>query len=234
MAMDNMRGLAQELRKRGGAPRPGATEGRLRPVMPAVLVFAVAVGLPMVTVPALRARLRSRIEKLREALSSPGVVSQPAFARVGENKEPFPAEYERPVSPVPQWRGVIDLAARTYRAEPPAAERSAPADPAPEPEAAATDQEPTFRQGPIEQQAYELLLQSNPVLASMAIGGDPTLRFRTWAAARAEEDDALLVKVTFTYLPDNSDREYIWKVKMLAKEVVPLSSYARSLSGPRD
>ena len=65
-----------------------------------MLIFVVLAGLPMIGVPSLRYRLRTRLQGLRAAYAGEPAVQPPALAGVGENRAPFPREYERPV-PLP-------------------------------------------------------------------------------------------------------------------------------------
>jgi hypothetical protein len=76
-----------------------------------ILVFVVVAGLPMIGIPSLRYRLRTRVQGLRAAYAGEPAVQAPAFASVGENREPFPRAYERP-QPLPAY---------LPRIEPPAA-----------------------------------------------------------------------------------------------------------------
>lgn len=199
------------------------------------LIFVVVVGLPIIGVPTLRERLRSRIQMLRDAATSTGVRYQMVTVRADEKRGPFPAQYDKPAPPPsrpkpivmpvrpPQARMTQPKEQREPQTSPPPVQESVPEEPK------AEGQEPRFSQGKIEQQVYELLLESDQAPAALVTGSDPSLRFKSWGAAKAEED-AWLVRVTMTYLPDGSDREYIWKVKVLSKEIVPMSAYARTLS----
>lgn len=231
---------AEILRKRMEAPAERWLESRRRWRRSEfrLLVFVVAVGLPTLAIPSLRHRLKSRVEVLRQAATAGTFVPQPVTLRVGENPEPFPSEYEKPFEPLPQWSNTSGPAVPTYRAQPgvqqseqPLAEAAVQGAQAEQSRSA--DQGPTFAQGRIEKEAYDVLLQSSPALAALVQGSDPALRFRSWAAAKTEDDDSWLVRVTFLYQADGSDREYIWRVKLLSREIMPLSAYARSLSGPK-
>jgi hypothetical protein len=202
-----------------------------------LLVVVAVIGIPMLGIPSLRHRLYTRIHALYEAtgpLSSP-----PIWAKVGENRHPFPAEFERPVvtrspSALP---GMIDLANRVYRPPETLPSPDAPSTPAPEsqglPETTATDDQatPEFRQGKIEQEAYEILLRSNETIAAMVKGSNPSLRFKLWYAAKRSAD-AFLVDLIFTQVSDNKEVHYIWEVKISSKEVKPESYNARALAKP--
>lgn len=72
-----------------------------------ILVFVVVAGLPMIGIPSLRYRLRTRIQGLRAAYKGEPAVQAPAFARVGENREPFPRAYERQ-PPLPAYLPKIE------------------------------------------------------------------------------------------------------------------------------
>jgi hypothetical protein len=200
-----------------------------------LLVVVVVIGIPILGIPSLRHRLYTRIHALYEATGP--VASPPIWAKVGENRYPFPAEFERPVvtrspSALP---GMIDLANRVYRPPPPPPDT--PSSPPPEPqnlpETSPSDDEtqPEFRQGKIEQEAYDILLRSSETIAGMVKGGNPSLRFKAWSAAKRSAD-AFLVDLTFTQFPDNKEVHYIWEVKMSSKEVKPESYNARALARP--
>ena len=81
-------------------PRPSITRGptefydKRGRIYTGLLVFVVVVGLPVVTVPALRNRLAARVHGLRSAIS--GEI-EPVRVQVGGNTEPFPSEYEKPL-----------------------------------------------------------------------------------------------------------------------------------------
>ncbi len=61
-----------------------------------LLIFVVVLGLPMLGVPSVRLLLRSRIAALRSAFLGERAPQVLATVRVGENREPFPHEYEHP------------------------------------------------------------------------------------------------------------------------------------------
>jgi hypothetical protein len=228
-----------------------------RRVYNGLLVFVVVVGMPIVSVPALRHRLSDRVMALKTALK--GEV-QPVTLRVGQNPEPFPAEYQRPtteipelpqmaqVSKIPPSEGVYTMApsgkiqrpasepapsrparkpSTTVRAEVPAplaqpSEETAP----PGAADSSADNEPTYQKGTMEQQAYDLLIISNPKIAEMVQGGNPSLRFKSWDAARRADD---LFWVRLKFQSEGSEMEYIWLVKPQEKQVSPLNYNARNL-----
>src|SRR5437773_9363189 len=197
-----------------------------------LLLFVVIAGLPLTTVPVLRHRFSARVQSLREALGHLPIKPAPAWAKVGENRSPFPAELARPV-PNPQYSDVIDMSHMVYRPRGAVAVPERPVQN--ERESAAKDEPlngeapPEFRQGKVEREAYDLLLKSNATVAGMVNGSNPGLRFKTWTAAKAEED-AYLVDLTFTQLSDSAELHYNWRVKLSTKEMTPLSHHARSLS----
>jgi len=198
-----------------------------------LLLFVAIAGLPLIAVPVLRHRLSARVQSLREALGPLPIKPTPAWAKVGENRHPFPAELARPVPERPQYSGVIDMSHMVYRARGGAAAVERPAQneresPAKE-EPLSSEAPPEFRQGKVEREAYDLLLKSNATVAGMVNGSNPGLRFKTWTAAKAEED-AYLVDLTFTQLSDSAELHYTWRVKLSTKEMTPLSHHARSLS----
>ena len=204
----------------------------------ALLLFVVIAGLPIVSFPALRGRLSTRVQTLREALGPLSIKSAPAWAKVGENRYPFPKELERPVVLRPQFTGVVDMTHLVFRATKDGAVQATTraggseqigagsSEPAAGGEAA-----PEFRQGKIEQEAYDLLLNSNSTVSGMVKGSDPALRFKTWKAAKAEVD-SYLVDLTFIQSADNTEAHYIWKVNLGTKQIIPESRLARTLPKP--
>lgn len=236
--MENLKDLAGELRKQASRSLPPKLEKYYKARQRAfwsLLVFVVAVGLPLVGVPSLRERLRSRVQGLRAAATEPAVVPQPLTAKVGENQQPFPADYFKAAAPQPEWARALVSSSEPFQVRPvqPQATPELPGNPTgaqdtPQQAAKQGEQEPQYRQGAAEQQAYELVIQSSQPLAAMVNGSDSSLRFKGWGAARMEED-AMLVRLTFVYVPDGSEREYIWRVKMSSKQVAPLNFYSRSI-----
>ncbi len=85
-----------------------------------------------------------------------------------------------------------------------------------------------YQKGQIEQQAYDLLLKSNPTVAGMVQGNNPSLHFKSWDAANRGED-TYWVRLKFQS-NGNPEEEYIWQVKIQANQVTPLSYNARSIS----
>ena len=200
----------------------------------------VVLGIPILGIPALRHRLYTRIQALYEATGPVG--TPPVWAKVGENRHPFPVEFERPVvtrSPLfaAPPAGMIDLTHKVYRppgmVPAPDSATSTPAESQSLPETGVTDDtaQPEFKQGKIEQEAYDIVLRSSETIAGMVKGSNPSLRFKLWYAAKRSAD-AFLVDLVFTQVPDNKEVHYIWEVKMTSKEVKPESYNARALAKP--
>jgi hypothetical protein len=214
-----------------------------------LLLFVVIVGLPIVAVPSLRLRLATRVQLLRTAFSGQ---QNPVMLQVGENHGPLPPEYVNPAPVVPQVAqlpkptGVFTTPQGGYippRASARSSARIVKTESSPPPDAstetsvaaertesseAATDAEPKYRQGAVEQEAYNLLLKSNATVAGMVKGGNPSLQFKSWDAA-ARGDDVYWVRLKFQSA-GQPDIEYIWQVKVKSNQVTPLSYNARSLS----
>jgi hypothetical protein len=198
-----------------------------------LLIFVVVVGLPILGIPSLRHRLVERVQVLKDAIGHDGR-PDPLMARIGENRDPFPKEYEIPVLKRQGPPGVIYMADRAYSPGYTGPSTAAPESAAQVPETAAdpgtadADAEPEFRQGPMEKQAYDLLLQSKERVAGMVQGKDAALRFKDWSAARIEED-LFYVRVTFIQASDKAEVPYIWQVRLESKQVTPLNYHARSV-----
>jgi hypothetical protein len=217
-----------------------------RYVYTGLLVFTALVCLFIVAVPDLRDRLTTRIRTLRSAIAGE---SRPLVMQVGENTEPLPQEFTRPspppspfglAAPAPIRRtpeGVIILSpsdlpkspepVRSRVVTPPPLKKKESVDqPEPEEEAPASN-EPQYKKGKIEQEAYDLLLQSNPAIAGMVNGNDPSLRFISWGATGRGEDTYW---VRLKFLPQGkAEAEYIWQVRLESKEITPLNYNARSI-----
>jgi hypothetical protein len=199
-----------------------------------LLVFVVAVGLPILALPALRHRLSGRVALLREAMGPPALKQPPAWAKVGENRYPFPTELERPVPrSTLHADGVFALPGYVYRPPPsqPWSSSAAPSEAESSSAGAATEgAPPEYRQGKAEAEAFDLV-KGRPAVGALLGGSNPALRFKNWGAAR-RENDAFWVDLTFL---DSSEpgaaREvhYIWKVDLASREVTPLSHNARAL-----
>ena len=219
-----------------------------RRVYGSLLFLVIAAGLPMATVPALRHRLMTRMHALKTAYAGD---TSPVMAQAGENHEPFPAEYERPSPPsvahvlkmptapiiygAPNKEEAPARSAprRTLRIPPvgeplPSADKGEASDEQSE-SAAAIDSEnqPKYRQGTIEREAYDMLLKSNPAIAGLAQGNNPSLQFLSWDAAGRGED-VYWVRLKFRS-EGKSDIEYIWQVQLQSKGITPLNYNARTL-----
>jgi hypothetical protein len=212
-----------------------------------LLLFVVIVGLPIVTVPSLRQRLTTRVQLFKTAMAG---IQSPVAVQVGANHEPFPEEYRRPEPVIPQIaqvshsekvlttaqggyvpsRGLTRLIVKEPKKD--SISSSAEGAEATEQSESATESEanaqPKYQQGKIEQEAYNLLTQSNATVAGMVQGGNPALKFKSWDAA-ARGDDVYWVRLTFK--PEGKPEvEYIWQVKVQSKLVTPLSYNARAIS----
>jgi hypothetical protein len=203
-----------------------------------LLLFVVVVGLPLVGVPFLRQRLSERVMSFKSAFANDII---PAKVGVGENKKPFPVEFERPAPLLPKLP-VLPSSQGSITAEfpanaPPRISYSRKKEKKPditvsteassEEPPAVPDEGPKYQTGQIEQSAYNLLIQSNPTVAKMVQGGNPSLHFVSWDAA-GRGDDIYWVRLKFKSegIPDV---EYIWQVKLESKEVKPLSHNAREI-----
>jgi len=210
-----------------------------------LLLFIVAAGLPMAAVTSVRNRLLNRVATLKMAAAGD---MKPVSLAVGEYQEPFPAEFEKPAAPPLNVTGKVysmisgahiatqaASSARTggtiLKAKVPAPGSSEDSEPVRKitlEGPPADDTELEYQTGDLEQEAYQLLLQANPVIAGMIQGGNPALRFKSWGAA-ARGDDTYWVRVKFQS-SGSPDVEYIWQVKLEAKQVRPLNFNARTLS----
>ncbi len=233
-----------------GAPgtRPARPQRRgrgRRRVYWGLLIFVAAAGLPMIGAPSLRARLKTRVETLRDAAMGVPGAPAPVIAQVGENRELFPKEYEHPAPPpsyFPKmqsqmrrqpYRIVAGAPVTTSPAvvfdTPPVLTPAGGAATAGQTPPAGAGGEPQFKKGQTEQEAYDILVNSNQTLAGMIKGSDPKLKFQDWAAASLG-GDSYYVMVTFVQPGGNVPQKYIWRVRVQSKEVVPESSLARSIS----
>lgn len=234
-----------------------------------LLVFVVIAGLPVVSVPVLRHRLSGRVGTLREAMAGGSI--KPVVVQVGENKEPFPSEYEKKSAPPNYPKLPAYFAAVQGLSSPAVGSGSTPGStaspivsatplrktrsiripktdmdsevqsppttnaqeqaPAAEQQGAATDAQPKYQQGQMEKEAYDFLLKSNATLSGMVLGSNPKLHFKSWDALKRDEE-AYWVRLVFVSVPDNTNVEYIWQVKLLAKQITPLSYNARALATP--
>jgi len=221
--------------------------GRQRFYM-ALMLFVVVVGLPIVTVPSLRHRLETRAAAIKDAVRGR---TGPVTVETSEEQAPFPEEYEHytttfpgPGEPLPMDRiftarkNQPDLDADS----PPALispERSDAGKPAfvPAPDVEKSEQDAAesdsggglgYAQGEVEQEVYDILLESSPKVAEMVKGSDPALRFLSWGVVKRGED-LYWVRLIFE-TDENPNVEYIWSVEPGSKQVRPLSYNARSIS----
>lgn len=233
----DLRKQAASLR-RGGLPRRQRSERYYRVLYRiyfGLLLFVVLAGLPVTLVPSLRHRLSARVGTFREAWSAAGRSAvPPVLAKVGENTQPFPKEYEIPVHTWGKGPGILEVRMPVFRpgGEAPAQQETAP-------DTASVNSEPadpdtgeetvTYKQGDAEREAYETLLQSNEIVAGMVQGKEPSLRLVRWAAA-ARGEDAYWVDLTFKPVSGGAESHYIWQVNVSSKQVTPLSALARKLT----
>jgi hypothetical protein len=220
-----------------------------RRVYGSLLFFVIVAGLPMATVPALRHRLMARVYALKTAFAGD---TSPVMVQAGENHEPFPVEYKRlsppavahvfkmPTAPIIHGVPMKEEAPahsaprRTLRIPPvgeplPSADRGEASDEqsksAPVIDA---ENQPKYRQGAIEQEAYDMLLKSNPVIAGLVHGNNPSLQFLSWDVAGRGED-IYWVRLKFRS-EGKPDIEYIWQVQLQSNLVTPLNYNARTLN----
>jgi hypothetical protein len=214
-----------------------------RRVYGVLLLFILAAGLPISAIPKWRERLLSRTWAFKNAFTGK---RSPAVIRVGQIQEPLPPEFQTPAAPTPtipplakvhstaqggyipgthelrasstseSRKKILSAAVR----EEEAAEESAP-------DSSIADNEPKYRQGGAEQQAYDLLMASIPMVADIVKGNNPSYRFRSWDAA-ARGDDLFWVRLKLQ-AEGQAEADYIWQVKLEAKKASPLNHNARSI-----
>ncbi len=231
-----------------------------------LVIFIFGTALFVGGLPKLRARIGARLVELKQAAS--GYSSPPAIeAQVGQNTEPFPAQYEKPIT-IPQKSAlplltigpngipqILPQAAREVVQTPsartggrprrtlripttvPGQTAAEPSDQAQPTQQAQSDQqatgtdasqEPVFSQGAMEKEAYNLVLGKYTTVSGMVTGNNAGLQFKGWGASKREED-TYWVRLTFFQTSSKTDQEYIWEVKISAKQVTPLNYNARSL-----
>lgn len=211
-----------------------------------LLFFVVVAGCLLLLVPQVRHRLLDRAQTLKSAIAGD---IKPISAQVGENVESFPEEFARATPPAPSE---VKLPAAVFSMRPsgeissqpirrykiPAGPRNGSAPPVllrgkdAEESADISPMEPSesgpkYKQGKIEQEAYDLVLKSNKTLAGMVQGSDPSLHFKSWDVAFRGED-VYWVRVTFQS-EGKPEVQYIWQVVLSLGEITPLSFNARSL-----
>jgi hypothetical protein len=214
-----------------------------RRVYGSLLLFIIAAGLPIATIPGLRDRLLSRTWALKDAMAGKRA---PAMIQVGQNQEPLPPEFQRPAipamprMPVPPPARVHSTEQGGYvpgsrspqrgslpdsrKAMPPGAEESAEEAAS---ESTAADNEPKYGQGTAERQAFDLLIASNATVAEIVKGNNPSFSFKSWDAA-GRGDDVIWVRLKLQGA-GQPEADYIWQVKLGAKQVSPLNYNARSI-----
>jgi len=212
----------------------------------ALLVFTVVIGLPIVSIPGLRYRLAERTLALRQAMYGP--VPKLTAVKIGESKAPFPQEYEslsaleipllKP-APIPSSfppptqtsplvsKKIIQAGKERAAAEEPTEIGDATS--ASEVEQPQAETRLQFQQGSVEKEAYDLLLSENQPVRDMVSGKNPVLQFKSWSAAKTQDDGAYLVDLAFMGLPDNQEEHFIWLVNLATKQITPMSFNARSL-----
>ena len=199
----------------------------------ALLIFVVVIGTPLLGIPSVRHRLYTRVHSVYGAFGPLALKIPPAWAKVGENRHPVPLEFERPVVSRPESPKLVimpDTVIRLGGDVPVRGSKQADSkSEAPEESDATTPADPVYGQGKAEQEAYDLLLKSNEAISGLTKGSISGLRFKSWGAAKVD-DDAFLVKLTLVQASDNSEVQYIWRVKPASKEISPLSRNARTLS----
>jgi len=208
-----------------------------------------AAGLSMAGLAPLRNRLLARVATLRAAVvGKAGPVNMP----VGKYQEPLPSELEQALQPRPT-PSPLDVMKRVYNMTPGSyppvlsssrvpsnravAKSGATVLPSPEgaevepPHASGLDTseegELECKTGAREQEAYQILLKSNPVLEGLIHGSNTALRFKSWDAA-FKGNDIYWVRIIFQSEAD-TDAEYIWQVNLETKQASPLNFNARAL-----
>lgn len=197
-----------------------------------LMIFVVVIGVPLLGIPSVRNRLYTRVHSVYGAFGPLALKIPPAWAKVGENRYPVPVEFERPVVSRPELPRLVTMPNTVIRLGgdvPVKGSKGADSQgEATQQSAATAPADPVYGQGKAEQEAYDLLLKSNETISGLVKGGNAGLRFKIWGAAK-EGDDSFLVRLTFVQTSDNSEVQYIWRVKP-PKEVTPLSRNARALS----
>jgi len=220
-------------------------------------VFVLVVSLSIAAIPFLRHRLTSRVVTLRAAIVGekkplsaqvgqnqeplPPEFQRPAPAAPRPMQLPpldriFTAEKQAYVPPssshkVTSSPRILHSPQKAARSEAPEekinAEQDIEAEQSGSAAASSSEAEIKYQTGQMEQQAYDLLLKSNPAVAGMVQGSNPSLHFKSWDAA-SRGDDTYWVRLIFQS-NGNQDGEYIWQVKIQANQVTPLSYNARSI-----
>ncbi len=228
--------LRRTLLRRASFGRSPGGRSRLRLIL---LLLVVIPGGLLLGAPRLRGVLRERVEVLRDAYLAGGAGIRPLRAQVGENTQPIPPEYLKPAPPIFPSTGIQALAGPTYSTGGgyPSETwiiRNETGSPTPsagvlQESPSGSSVEPEYRQGALEREAYNLLLQGNKTLDGLVKGEVAELHFKHWSAAMVAEGK-YLVRVVFTRDSEPTERAYIWSVDLAAKDVIALSAYARSIS----
>jgi hypothetical protein len=223
------------------------------------LIFVVAVGLPLIGIGPLRHRLKTRFDMMRGAVRGEQQ-PQPAFARVGENRVPFPREYEQPqnrsaflaklLAPlqhptivVADQGGVSTIIPpplrRTLGSTSPIPSKEKPGAPpralVSAPEQAAAETTGSAVSEPVykkgeSEQEAYTILLNANQTLAGMVKGSDATLKFQDWAAANMGESSYYVMVTFLQTADNVARKYIWSIKVSSKEVTPLSSYAMSIS----
>ena len=206
--------------------------GRIRRrIYGGVLVFAVAAGISLTVIPALRARLFDRIHILIAAATDE---PQPVITPMGENDIPYPEEFLRPSSSAvvsfpsdePAQKQRIAVQPNVASITPPVLLNAMDAGRFAEVEQSDDDDSPRFVQGEIEREAFEKTLAANEKLALMVENGNNELSFKTWSAAHMD-GGVYWVRVIFENKP-GADVEYIWQTDIFSGKTAPLNFNARN------
>jgi hypothetical protein len=222
-----------------------------------LLVFVLVAGLSITVIPPLRHRLTSRVLTLRAAIIGekkplsaqvgqaqeplPPEFQRPAPAAPRPMQLPpldriFTAEKGKHMPPsssdnVLSSPRILHTPQKVARSEASEEKGNAPQEVEGGQSASgagSTEAEIKYQKGQMEQQAYDLLLKSNPTVAGLVQGNDPSLHFKSWDAA-SRGDDTYWVRLRFQS-NGNPDEDYIWQVNIQANQVAPLSYNARSIS----
>jgi hypothetical protein len=262
-----MNGEIVESEKSAGAAKQALAQTK-RPGRPAyhsrtytgLLIFVVIVGLPLIAIPSLRQRLKTRFDMVRAAIRGEQPPPPPAFARVGQNQVPFPREYEQPqprsaflaglVAPrehasivITDQGGVPTIIPaplkRTLGSPAPVPSKGKPGTP-PAPLASVPAQAETETAGSASSEPVYKKGEREQEAYDIVLSANQTLAGMIKGsdatlrfqgwAAANMGEGSYYVMVTFVQTADNVARKYIWNVKVSSKEVTPLSSYAMSIS----
>ncbi len=213
-----------------------------------LLLFVIAVGTPISIVPSLRNRLWERTLTLKAAAQ--GKV-KPVSLEVAGFEEPFPAEFEKPVttppSPVPikkvgESRPAVpggsavqapgSKVSRIWLSggatlPPSTGTESAQSTRQTDLQTAGEDEEVKYQRGALEAEAYQILIERNSTIAGMIQNGRPPLRFKSWDAA-SRGDNIYWVRIKFQ-TEENAEVDYIWQVNLETRQARPLNFNARTL-----